>query len=262
MQTALAVLLTLFAWWFSTGAIFWAVSRPGNLAFRAALAAPLGVLAAVLLDRSGEMTGIGGVWLGFAAALGVWGWFELAFLAGILTGPRRTACPPGASGWRRFRFAWETVAHHELALAAVTLVLVWLMWDDANRAGLWCFLVLFAARISAKLNLFLGVPNFSDELMPERMAHLKSYFRRRSLNPLMPVSISLLTLAAGCFAERALAAPAGSGAETGFTVVATLTALAAVEHWLMILPLKETVLWRWMARATPVPDPRAADPAD
>ncbi|MBC7506942.1 MAG: DUF3623 family protein, partial [Sandarakinorhabdus sp.] len=45
----------------------------------------------------------------FACALVLWGWHELSFLMGFVTGPNRGACPADARGWRRFRLAAATL---------------------------------------------------------------------------------------------------------------------------------------------------------
>jgi putative photosynthetic complex assembly protein 2 len=45
-------------------------------------------------------------------------------------------------------------------------------------SGFWTFAVLFFARISAKLNLFFGVPRINTEFLPRPLAHLPSHFRR------------------------------------------------------------------------------------
>lgn len=259
--TLIAIGFALFLWWFSTGAILWAVSRPEPRWF-VALAAPAAVLALVVLARSGGDTGVGGAFAGFTAAIVLWGWFELAFLAGVVTGASRAPCPPGARGWRRFRAAWNTVAHHEIALLAAAIAVAAVSFGQPNQAGLWTFLVLFAARISAKLNVFLGVPNLSEEMLPAPVAHLRSYFAKRPMNLLFPVSVTALTFATGCWIERAHAAPAGSGAEAGFALLATLTALALVEHWLMILPVRDAALWKWMTpkrTGADLPAPRPVD---
>ena len=257
----MAILFALFLWWFSTGAILWAVSRP-EPRWSVALAAPAAVLALAVLARSGGDTGIGGAFVGFTAAIVLWGWFELAFLAGVVTGPNRAPCPADARGWRRFRAAWWTVAHHEVALLAAAVAVAAFSVGQPNQAGLWTFLVLFAARISAKLNVFLGVPNLSDEMLPAPVAHLRSYFAKRPINFLFPASATALTFAIACWIERAHSAPAGSGAETGFVLLATLTALALIEHWLMLLPVRDAALWRWMTRKRPgaeIPAPHVAD---
>ena len=46
---------------------------------------------------------VAGAYCAFTCALLVWGWQEIAFLLGCVTGPRRSACPHGATGWRRTR---------------------------------------------------------------------------------------------------------------------------------------------------------------
>jgi hypothetical protein len=62
--------------------------------------------------------------------------------------------------------------------------------------------------------------------------------------------------------RSALGQPAGSAAAVGGWLVATLLVLALVEHWLLVLPLEATALWRWAMRdsssqAAPVVEPVA-----
>ncbi|MEL6104345.1 MAG: putative photosynthetic complex assembly protein PuhE, partial [Pseudomonadota bacterium] len=187
-----AALVALFVWWFSTGAILWLVNRkvtyPGPLVLGAPMLA-FGIMGygAALTDAS-----VAGAYLGFLAALALWGWIELAFLAGRITGPNRAPCPPGVSEGTRFSKAWATIAHHELLLAGVLAVLIFWSEGADNRVGLWTFGVLFLARISAKLNLFLGVPRFHAEFLPPALSHLPSYFKRARMNALFPISMVLL----------------------------------------------------------------------
>jgi putative photosynthetic complex assembly protein 2 len=51
-------------------------------------------------------------------------------------------------------------------------------FDAANPLGFWAYLILFAARISAKLNLFFGVPRINLEFIPQPLRHLTSYFKQ------------------------------------------------------------------------------------
>ena len=102
----------------------------------------------------------------FVCALLIWAWQEIAFLLGVVTGPRRSDCPHDARGWRRAALAFETVAHHELALLVLGAGVVAVTWQQPNRNGLWTFAILWAMRQSAKLNVFLGVRNFSEEFLP------------------------------------------------------------------------------------------------
>jgi len=108
--------------------------------------------------------------------------------------------------------------------------------------------VLFFARISAKLNLFLGVSKINTEFLPVALAHLPSHFRIAKLNPIFPASIVLLTLATAVWFER-LGADTDPGSAVGFALLAMMTALALLEHWMMVLPLPDAKLWRWLLPA-------------
>ena len=103
-------------------------------------------------------------------------------------------------------------------------------------------------RISAKLNVFLGVRNLSIELLPPHLAYLASFFRKRAMNLLFPLSVSASTVVAVWMVNEALSSPAGSARATGLLLVATLLWLAILEHWLLVLPLQATALWQWAMR--------------
>ena len=171
----------------------------------------------------------------------------MGFLMGAVTGPRRAACPPHARGWTRFRLATATVIHHELALAATAVLLLALSWGEPNRTGAATFALLFALRLSAKLNIFLGVPSFGDELLPAHLAYLKSYCGARATNPLMPVSFAATIALAGWLAAAALASD--GGAAVSASLLFALAALGVLEHLFLVLPLKDAALWRWAAPA-------------
>ena len=248
------ILAALFAWWFSTGAILWLVRRPRRTHGPMLAVSAIGAVAAVAaLAASAHDTSAGGAYAAFVSALAVWGWHEASFLMGAITGPRPAACPPGATGWRRFKYATLTLIHHEIFVALTAVALVAMTWGAPNQIGPLTFLVLLAMRLSAKLNIFLGVPNLTDEFFPDHLAHLKSYLPKRAMNALFPWSViagALLT--AYLFAEAHNSAPA-SGEQTGFLLLGTLAALALLEHLFMVLPVQDAVLWRWAApsRAEP-----------
>ena len=46
--------------------------------------------------------------------------------------------------------------------------MVALTWGGANQVGTWTFLVLWVMRLSAKLNVFLGVPNLTERVPARR----------------------------------------------------------------------------------------------
>ncbi len=246
-----AALIALFVWWFSTGAILVVVKRADRVGGRAHLNAVLAGLPLLGLGWYGlvgtmHSTGPAGAYAAFFSALAIWGWFELAFLCGILTGPNIKPCPPGIPRWERFLRAWGTIAHSEMALIATSVVMLSLSWEAPNAFGLWTFLVLFFARVSAKLNVYLGVPNINVDFLPVPVRHLASHFRIAPMNAFFPVSITALSLAVGCWLERVLEFAPGTGEHVGFALLTALTGLALLEHWLMVLTLPDAELWRWM----------------
>jgi putative photosynthetic complex assembly protein 2 len=259
----IAAMIALFVWWFSTGAILMAVKyadRHGPAARRRALilALPLLLVGAAGLYLSLSDTSIFGAYVGFLGALALWGFIELAFLTGVVTGPNRDTLPQGSEGTDRFLRAWGTVAHHEMLLLGALVVLALASAQAANPFGLWTFAVLWLARISAKLNLYYGVPKIQIDFLPDALAHLPSYFRIRPLNWFFPVSITGLSLAIYCWMERLYDAHL-PGEVTGFALLTALTALALFEHWMMVLPIPDERLWRWMLPGQPLatPEPTA-----
>ena len=238
----LAALYVLASWWLSTAVLLKLVWL-GRSRGRFLLFSALTVAALVGLQRSAADVTPGAAYVAFGCALVVWGWHELAFLLGLVTGPRTTACPERAVGWARFVAATEVVIHHELALAATLLALVALTWGQPNQVGVLAFLVLWIMRVSAKVNLFLGVRNFTESFVPQHLRYMLSYFRRARLNPLMPVSLLVVHLA-----RQALALDASAFVLVSRTLVATLLALAVVEHLFLTLPVPDAMLWSWAIR--------------
>ena len=245
----LAALAALFLWWFSTGAILWVVRKAdedgadGHI-WASLLSMPVLFAGIVGLNMSLEQTGTQGAYIGFLAALAIWGWIELAFLSGIVTGPNKAPCPPDVVGWRRFRYGLGAVAYHEGLLLIGIIGLGVYSVGGENQIAFWTFGVLFFARISAKLNLFFGVPHINTEFIPKPLSHLPSYFRIRKMNWLFPISVTSLTFAVGCWLERLY-----QTGDVAFAFLASITALALLEHWLMVLPLPDAKLWRWMLPA-------------
>ena len=238
------VLFVVAAWFVSTGVVI-ALDRLPAATFRYSLGG-MALVAGGGLWLARHVAGDPsprGAYLGFAAALAVWGWHEMSFLMGVVTGPRRAALPYGTTGWTRFRMAAATLIWHEVALAATALVLLALSWGQPNQIAAFAFAVLFVMRVSAKLNIFLGVPNLTVDFLPARLAYLKSYFRVAVFNPLFPASVAVGTLAALLLAEAA--SVAGPGAAVGCTMLAALVALGTLEHWFLVLPMKDAALWRW-----------------
>lgn len=246
---ALPVLFAVFVWWFSTGIVLLLDGLP-RTTFRWShlLSTVLAIGAFIGLAHTAAQTTVTGAYCAFTCALLVWGWHELSFLTGWVTGPRQRGADRGARGWVRFVQAVGAILWHELAILGSGALIAAITWNAPNQVGLSTFAVLWVMRISAKLNVFLGVRNLSIELLPPHLAYLASYFRRRAMNLLFPFSITASTVVAAWMVNDAIDAREAGAYATGQLLVATLLVLAIVEHWLLVLPLQATALWRWAMR--------------
>ena len=242
----IAVVVAMFVWWFTTGAVFLLVRRGANHEGRIAFAATVAGLSALVgLHASAQWDSVAGAYVAFGSAVIVWAWHEVMFLLGYIAGPRRFSATPGLTGMRRFREAFATVRDHELAIAATALVVAALTLDAANTVGLWTFVLLWVMRVSAKLSIYLGARHSLSEMMPQRQIYLTTYFRTDRTTVLLPVVIGtalvvfvwLCTLGTGADPARAV----------GIALIATLLGLAIVEHVFLLLPIPDSVLWLWAA---------------
>jgi putative photosynthetic complex assembly protein 2 len=239
------VAFAVLAWWGSTGVIVAAVrsfdQRHGAVIIGSALIAALGVAALILSAGEASVTS---AFVAFVGALLIWSFFEVTFLLGWITGPRRIALPVGVTGFRRFTFAAQTVIHHELALAAALIIMALALKGAANHVAVMMFALLWVMRLLAKFILFLGARHSFSELMPERLAYLQSYFRTDRTTLLFPIVLVLGLVLFGLLARAAY------GASSDFLMVAhalaaTFMVLALVELVVLNLPLRDSALWAW-----------------
>jgi putative photosynthetic complex assembly protein 2 len=239
-----AALFTALCWWFGTGVILWLDRLPVR-SFRWSLAAWSGLLLISFWGvwHSMQSVSVANAYVGFASVIVMWGWHELAFLTGWLTGPRRQALSPGAQGWQRFAESASAVLWHELALLANLGLLWWMQGGRPNHVALCTFALLWCMRLSAKLNLFFGVAQNGAQYLPAHLKYLSSYFRSRSMTPWFVLSVgcaSALWLWLIWLAQQGVVA-----VTTGWVLLATLLGLAIVEHLLMVLPWPMHKLWGW-----------------
>jgi len=244
VPAAFAVLI----WWFTTGIILFLDGLP-PATFRRSMAAATAVMgcAVYVLRGSFDDPTPWGAYTAFSSAILIWGWLEMSFLMGFLTGPRKHACLDRCSGWRHFLHASEAIIYNEVATLAVGTCIIAASRDAVNRVGLWTYAILWAMRLSAKLNLFLGVPNLGDKLLPPHLQYLKGFFRKRSMNFLFPLSITASSIAVFMLVQRLLAADDGFKA-AAYALLSSLLALAVLEHWFMVLPWPTERLWKWAMR--------------
>jgi putative photosynthetic complex assembly protein 2 len=251
-EYVLPVVIALFVWWFSTGVVLMLDRMPRKTHYISQMIATVLALASfyVLIKSTSETTTMA-AYQAFVAAILIWGWHELAFLLGIVTGPRPMPCPEGANTSKRFLYAVQALAYHELAIL-MTLILIWIISkDEVNQVGFWTFLVLFGMRLSAKLNIFLGVPHINEEFLPSHLEFLKSYFARRSMNWLFPISVTVSTLLGAYIFHAAFLTAVTEFAIVSYMLIGTFVLLGMLEHWLLIVRIPDSALWTWAMKATP-----------
>ncbi len=248
---ALPVFVTLALWWASTGAILYldGLNRR-TFAVSMALSTALLGLAIWGLMASSTRTTETAAYCAFTSGLAAFAWQLLSYYTGYVTGPRKTACPPHYHGWRRFVEALRTSLYHEVALLVFALALFLLLRGAPNQFGLWTFVALWWMHSSAKLNVYFGVPNLNEELLPDHMTYLVSFMTRRPMNLFFPISVTLSTVAMVVLAQRALAASTDFEA-TGYSILATLVMLAVAEHWFLVAPVHVNALWSWGVKPHP-----------
>jgi len=242
---ALPIIYTLFVWWFSTGAILYLDGLPRSTFRWSMLGATLMLVVSFWgLSVSASDDTVGGAFLAFTCGIFAWGWHEISFLMGYVTGPHKGTCPRNTPGVKRFFLAVQTILYHELAILLSAIAILALTWQGENFVGLGTFMILWGMRLSAKLNLFLGVRNLGEKLLPDSLLYLRSFMLKRPMNPLFPVSVTIATGIAVLLGAGAATAETAFEA-AAYTFLATLMALALLEHWFMVLPLPAEALWKW-----------------
>ncbi len=244
---ALPLLFATVLWFVATGFVLWLDRLPSETWPTSLVAATVASgFAMAGIITTAPMSGSAAAYAAFACALVLWGWHELSFLMGFVTGPNRAPCPPDARGWQRFRLAAATLIHHEVAMFATVLIIAAATWGQPNQTATLTFLLLFVMRLSAKFNIFAGVPHLSTEMMPEHMRYLASYFRIRPPRLFFALSLAGISMLAAWLGTAALAAEGGLA--TCYALAFALVVLAFIEHGFLIVPWQDTSLFRWAMR--------------
>ena len=245
---ALPFMVVALLWFVSTGLVAMINHRLrasfGRGLFIACVCAMLGLALVVLTSH---ITAIWAIYASFLGGLLIWSWHEISFLTGAVAGSHREACPPDATGWQRFSLATMALIHHEVALAMTAGLLLSLAAVTANPTGAYAFALLLIFRLSSKLNIYRGVPNMSDELLPAHLSYLKSYFGPKRLHPVLVLTIAAILGLAGYFAMQAVEAT-NAGDAVSASLLCCLSLLAALEHVFLAIPFRDSALWDWALR--------------
>lgn len=244
IEYVLPALFALVVWWASTVAIIWLDGLPQKT-FKYSMIGATVVFALSLwgLNWSAEDTSVTGAYYAFTFGLLAWGWQEMSFYMGYVTGPRKQPCPENCRGWPHFVHAVQTSLWHELAIIVAAVVVVSLTWGAPNQIGMWTFMVLWWMHQSAKLNVFFGVRNLNEEFLPEHLEFLKGFLNKRSMNLLFPFSVTISTVITVLLFAWAFADGASQFEMAGYTFLGVLMALAILEHWMLVLPMPSGAIW-------------------
>ena len=254
LACGLPALYALLVWWLSTGFVVLLIRLPPRT-YWMSLAGVTVVLALALwgLAANRSDTTVFAAYMSFTCAILVWAWPEMSLLTGLLTGPWRQPCPTGCGPWRRAAYAVRAILYHELALLAAGVAIVGVTWGGANPVGTRTFALLWLMRLSAKLNLFMGVGFFDDEFLPENLRYFKSFFATRPINSLFVVSMIVSMLAITALVRKTMSPEASAFEIASFALLASLLGLAILEHCCLVVPLPLTALWNWWLRSPTKP---------
>ena len=97
---------------------------------------------------------------------------------------------------------------------------------------------------SAKLNVYFGVPNLSEELLPEHLRYLVSFMARRPMNLFFPVSVSVSTICHGA-ARAKRHCHRNPVRDHRIYDTGHPDGLAVAEHWFLVAPLNANALCGW-----------------
>jgi putative photosynthetic complex assembly protein 2 len=248
MTTLAAIAFVTVLWGVSTAVIFYLDSLPTRTFGKSMAAATLVLVAcAVTIWLLRDAASTAAILASFAAALLAWGWTEMSLYMGYVTGPRKTRCAHGCSGAKHFGHAVSANLWHELTVIGFAALILL----SGNETALWCFVLLWLMHLSARLNVFLGVRNVSEEFVPAHMDILKGFLRRRSMNPLFPFScLALVALAVWLIAQPQ---------SLSVTMATTLVVIGLIEHVLLMLPLPVERLWHWSLSPSVRPETNKPD---
>ncbi|MEM1398776.1 MAG: putative photosynthetic complex assembly protein PuhE [Pseudomonadota bacterium] len=243
-------LFALFIWWLSTGVIIYLDGLPQHTFKWSMIGATLILFGSLYgIAVTADDTTIQGAYLAFTFGLLAWGWQQISFFMGFVTGPRKEDCPEDCQGITRFWYGVQVGLWHDLAIIVAFVAIAAMTWDAANQVGLWTFAVLWWMHQSAKLNVFFGVRNLNEEFIPEHMAYVRSYLKKRPMNLLFPISVSVSTIICAFLFEQSFAADATPFEAAGYTFLGVMMALAIVEHWFLVLPIPAGKLWQWSLKS-------------
>ncbi len=250
-EFALPATYVLFVWWFSTGAILYLNNLP-QYTYKWSFLGVTCVLGGSLygLYVTSHSDTIASAYWSFTFGLLAWAWTQFTFFAGLITGPRTTACPSTCKGPRHFWHAVETSMYHEISAALLGVAICFTTMTGKNHVGSWTYTIIWLMHSSAKINAVLGVRNLNDHFFPDHLRYLSGFLKKRSMNLLFPVSITVSTVAAAVLWHKAIEIQHDRFELLAYTFYIVILALGILEHWFLVLPIPAEALWNWSVKAS------------
>ncbi len=245
----LALTAAVALWWLLTGIALMCVHQaPSVRKWVLGVATVIAGASFWILPETAATHSISSVLMGFLIALLIWGWLELVYLMGYVTGPNKHQAPGGAPTAKRFMLALATIIYHEaLALTVIVLAFLQVGLEGNNLVTPLVLSVLWIMRCSTKLNLFFGVRHFNENWLPKSLNYVASFIVVGKNSALIvPTTFMAALLAAALFFAGLNAA--SPTAELTLYLLAWVSTLAVLEHFFLMYPLGEHALWRWAMR--------------
>jgi putative photosynthetic complex assembly protein 2 len=241
-------LIAMVSWWFGTGIILLLVRIPKQwFAVARGFWSLISIPALFCCHQSMQENSNANAYLGFISTIVLWGWHELTFLTGWISGSRKQSLEPHLNTWNRFKQSVQVVWHHELALFVNLMILLGMQIGHPNHTAICTFALLWLMRLSSKLNLFFGVPQVGEQYLPSQLAYMGSYFRKSEVGLFFYFTMSLSVLT---WVGLVWQAHEGQVAITShWVLLASLLGLAIVEHVLMMIPLSLERVWGWALKS-------------
>ena len=139
--------------------------------------------------------------------------------------------------------------YHEITAALLGVVICFSTMNGQNHVGSWTYTIIWLMHTSAKLNAVLGARNLNEHFFPDQLRYLSSFLKKRPMNLLFPVSITVSTIAIAVLVNKAMMVENDSFELLAFTFYIVILAAGVLEHWFMMLPLPSEALWNWAVKA-------------
>jgi len=242
LQLFLAGFYSLVIWWVSTAIIIYFNFQPVVRFYFFLTSLSLALIWGFLWVKHRNDDTIKGAYISFTGALFVWGFVEVSFYTGYIVGPYVRPIFAISPSWQAFHQAVHRSIYHEMMIMTLGIAALGIFWKAKNKFGLITFFILWFAHQSCKLNVFFGVSNIGQEFIPDAVSDMTPYMTVANMNWLFPFSITLNTLIAYKFLKNARNKGEMNWRRIGYILVGMMALLALVEHWLLVLPLNES-LW-------------------